>query len=124
MKTNRKLTRGKKVELKFLEGIRNRCPRDPHILRALGELYTSVGCFEEGLQTDLELIKILPEESEAWYNLGCSYALTGEKDSAFHALERAVELGYKDARWMTEDDDLVALRDDPRFPRLISKARS
>jgi len=115
----RKPRRDDLVEIEFLESLRRRRPGDARILRALGDLYTRVGRIEEGLKVDLELVKLCPDESEAWYNLGCSYALLGEKDKAFDVLSRAVDLGYRDQEWLLEDVDLESLRQDPRFARLL-----
>lgn len=116
------VSRALRIEIGFLESLRNRCPRNRLILEALGELYTKIGRYDEGLQVDLELTRLTPREALAWYNLGCSYALVGRKDDAFEALSRAVDLGYGDAGWMSRDHDLDSLRDDPRFKRLVTRA--
>jgi Flp pilus assembly protein TadD len=110
--------------MQFLEAVRGRCPRNPLLLEALGELYTRAGRFQEGLQVDLELVGMRPDEPIVWYNLGCSYALTGHKEQAFNALTKAVELGYADSDWMLKDSDLQSLREDPRFPQLVKRVRS
>ena len=94
------------------------------VLKALGDLYTSVGRVNEGLQIDLTLSKMCPTESEVWYNLGCSYALTGEKEQALHALVRSVDLGYKDLHWMCRDTDLASLRGDERFEALLLRLKN
>ena len=91
------------------------------VLRALGDLYTKVGKVEEGLQVDKDLSLLCPFESEVWYNLGCSYALTGRKEEAFDALDHAIRLGYEDPDWMARDRDLESLREDPRFEKLVKK---
>ncbi len=116
--------RDEKVEISFLESVRNRCPRNQLLLEALGELYTGASRYEDGLRVDEELIKVCPKEPVAWYNLGCSYALVGRKDEAFTALSRAVELGYSDRDWMLRDGDLETLRNDPRFFKLVNHTRS
>ena len=110
------------VEVLFLEALRKRCPRHPGVLKALGDLYTGTGRIEEGLDVDVLLSRLCPRDDMVWYNLGCSYALTGQADRAFEALDRAVELGYRDTAWMRKDDDLASLRDDPRFSRLLQRA--
>ena len=75
-----KMPRSLRVELRFLEGVRNRYPADAKVLKAIGDLYTQAGHYEAGLEVDLKLSRICPEESEVWYNLGCSLALVGRKD--------------------------------------------
>jgi len=116
-------SRAKKVEISFLEGLKGRCPDDPKVLKALAELYTKTGRVEDGLAADLDLVRLCPAESEVWYNLGCSYALTGRKDEALAALSRAIDLGYEDYQWMSADGDLSSLREDPRFVSLLKTAR-
>ncbi len=111
------------VEMRFLEGVRNRCPKDSRVLKALGDLYTRTGELEKGLDVDRNLVRMCPKEPEVWYNLGCSHALVGEKEEAFEALSRAVELGYSDRDWMSRDNDLRSIRKDPRFRLLLQQLR-
>lgn len=112
------------VEISFLEGLRARCPDNPRVLEALGDLYTQVGRYDDGLSIDKEVVKLCPEESTAWYNLACSYALTGHVEHALTTLERAIALGYDDYRWMRKDPDLKSLHENPRFEELLRRARS
>ncbi len=113
-----------RVELNFLEGLNNRCPDDARILKALGDLYTGVGEHQKGLEVDERLVRLCPDESGVWYNLGCSYALLGRKDDAFRALFKAVELGYVDHDWMLRDKDLESIRRDTRFRQLLKRVIS
>jgi Flp pilus assembly protein TadD len=110
-------------ELRFLERLRSRCPRDVGVLKALGDLYTKAGRIDDGLEIDRFLVRLCPRDDMVWYNLGCSYALLGQEDRALHALGQAVDLGYRDANWMRKDQDLVSLREDPRFAALIKRAK-
>ena len=119
----RAANRSERVEIGFLESIRKRCAPNRMILETLGELYTRTGRYEEGLSADLELTRICPSEAIVWYNLGCSYALISRKNDAFAALTKAIELGYKDIEWMSIDNDLESVRDDPRFRALLKRAR-
>ena len=120
-KKQSKPPRSIRVELAFLEKVRLRCPNDHNVLRAVGEMYTRIGDHKQGLQIDVQLAQIRPEDSEVWYNLGCSYALVGRRDDSFVALTRAVDLGYEDYDWMIRDADLEELRNDPRFQNLLSR---
>jgi tetratricopeptide (TPR) repeat protein len=117
------IRRSERVEMRFLEAVKGRCPDNGRVLEVLGELYTRTGRYEDGLKVDLELTRINPRESIAWYNLACSYALVGKKNESLNALEKAVEWGYSDFDWMRRDKDLGILRGDPRFEALLKKAR-
>lgn len=110
-----------RLELQFLEGVRRRVPGHEPVLQALGHLYTRVGRYEDGLNVDLELTRLQPDEPQNWYNLGCSYALIGERTKALAALQRSADLGYADAAWMKKDRDLDSLRGDPAFEALLQK---
>ena len=46
------------------------------------------------LQIDRRLVRLIPDDAIAWYNLACSYTVLGMIDPGFFALQRALELGY------------------------------
>jgi predicted Zn-dependent protease len=110
-----------RVEMEFLEALRKRCPKYTPVLEALGHIYTRAGRYEDGLRIDAELTFLRPNEPENWYNLACSYALVGQKDRAFDALDRAVSLGYNDVDWIMKDKDLKVLHADPRFKEILGR---
>ncbi|HEY3293893.1 MAG TPA: redoxin family protein [bacterium] len=57
------------------------------------------------------------------YDLGCGYALAGEKDSAFTWLFTAADLGFCDIEQYKKDEDLIPLRDDSRWNDLLAKVQ-
>lgn len=61
------------------------------------------------------------EKANIYYNLSCYYALSGEKESAIHCLEEAVQSGYANAENMMKDDDLKSIRQSKRFSQLINQ---
>ena len=89
------------------------------MLRVLGNILTLKGRYAEGLQIDKRLVAAAPGDALAHYNLACSYALLKRPDQALKTLRRAVELGYRDFRYMREDRDLDSIRHDPRFRQLL-----
>lgn len=116
-------TKPTRLEVEFLEALRRRCPAHEPILEALGHVYTRAGRFQDGLQVDLELTRLRPDDPESWYNLACSHALLGAHPAALQALERAIQCGYADAHWMESDPDLASLAADPEFLRLVQHVR-
>jgi tetratricopeptide (TPR) repeat protein len=108
-------------ELDFFGGILSRCPDYVDALRIMGNLLTLKGRFAEGLQIDKRLVQLRPEDPLAHYNLACSYALLKRADLSLKTLRRAVELGYRDFRYMREDRDLDSIRHDPRFRQLLKE---
>lgn len=119
MDHDRQTSDSEQVELRFLESLKESLPGDDSVLRALGDLYTRTGRFDDGYAIDLELTRLAPDDPVIWYNLACSQALLKKKSEAFESLDRAVDLGYSDDGHMREDSDLEFLRDDPRFEGLI-----
>jgi beta-lactamase regulating signal transducer with metallopeptidase domain/Flp pilus assembly protein TadD len=57
----------------------------------------------------------------AYYNAGCSYALSNQPGEAITALESALDEGFEDLDMYSSDEDLNSLRDDPRFKKLMDK---
>lgn len=111
------------VEISFLEGLVRRDPAYVDALQLLGDDYTQRGRFEEGLRVDQKLSEIDPRNPLSFYNLACSLSLTGKLDEAAQALESALDLGYRDFKWMSRDPDLKALRKHPHYVRLRDKIR-
>jgi tetratricopeptide (TPR) repeat protein len=106
-------------ELEFFSAILKRYPDYVDVLRVLGNLLTLKGRYADGLQIDRRLVQLRPNDALAHYNLACSYALLKRPDQALKTLRRAVELGYRDFRYMREDRDLDTIRHDPRFRQLL-----
>jgi Flp pilus assembly protein TadD len=101
-----------------------RKPGNVEALSELGHLYTRLGRHAEGLAVDRQVVRLMPEDATAHYNLACSLALTGAADEAFAELELAVELGYDDPDHLAADEDFASLRSDARFAALLERLRS
>ena len=114
-----------RIGLEFLAEILGRASaRHPAQLETLAELATTLtrlGRLEEGLAADQRLVHLVPEDPTVHYNLACSLALLGRKQTALDALERALALGYRDGEHLGADEDLDGLRDEPRFRALVAR---
>jgi tetratricopeptide (TPR) repeat protein len=106
-------------ELDFFGGVLSRNSGYVDVLRVMGNLLTLKGRFAEGLQIDKRLVQLKPNDALIHYNLACSYALLKRPEQSIKTLRRAVELGYRDFRYMREDHDLDSIRNDPRFRQLL-----
>jgi tetratricopeptide (TPR) repeat protein len=111
-------------ELDFFAKILERNPDYVDVLRVQGNNLTLKGRFLEGLQIDKRLVRLRPADALAHYNLACSYALLKKPEQSLKTLRKAVELGYRDFRYMREDRDLESIRHDPRFRQLIREFES
>ncbi len=106
-------------EIAFFGGILEHSPNYVDVLRILASLLTYKGRFTDGLKIDRRLVRLRPDDPLAHYNLACSYALLKRPDQCIKTLRRAVELGYRDFRYIREDPDLDTIRQDPRFRQLM-----
>jgi len=112
------------IEIGFIEGVVHRDPQYVEALQILGDDYTRRGKFEHGLKIDEQLAQLRPDDPTVLYNLACSYALTGQFELAISAINRAIDQGYDDFKWLMKDPDLKKLREDKRFKAIKQKLRS
>ena len=122
-KLSRKESRDLDVKIGFLEGIVRRDNRFVEALQLLGDHYTRRGQFRSSLKVDERLSRLDPANPMAFYNLACSYSLTGRFERAIAALEQALALGYRDFRWLARDPDLRELRQHPLYRGIAAKIR-
>lgn len=108
-------------EIGFFESILRRDPKYTEVIELLGGLYTKAGRISDGLKMDRKLVRLLPQNATAHYNLACSLALLKRRPDALRSLRQAVALGYDDIDWMTQDPDLDDLKGDPEFQRLLDE---
>jgi len=123
-KTGRAIQRDLDTKIEFLAGIVRRDPNYVDALQLLGDHYTQRGLFQEGLKVDERLAKLEPESSLVFYNLACSYSLTEHYDQAMSALDRALDLGYRDFAWLAKDPDLKKLRRQDAYADIKAKIRT
>jgi tetratricopeptide (TPR) repeat protein len=110
-------------EMGFFESVLKRDPRYTDVIEILGGLYTKHGRVADGLRMDRKLVRLLPRNATAHYNLACSLALMKRKADALKSLRQAVELGYRDFDWMQQDPDLEGLKHDPGFQALLHQLK-
>lgn len=108
-------------EIDFLGRVLERDPFFVDAIRVLGNHLAAKGEYARVLQLDRRLVRLVPENAIAWYNLACTYAVLGMADPAFSTLQRALELGYRFIDRLRQDPDLKSLRRDPRFLRLLRR---
>jgi tetratricopeptide (TPR) repeat protein len=112
---------GRRFLVEFYEAELARNPDNLEALAELGHLHTLLGDLERGLAIDRRLVRLVPGEPTARYNLACSLALLGHREEALESLETAVELGYDDPDHLLGDEDLASLREEPRFRALVGR---
>ncbi len=110
-------------QIEMYERLLARLPEWVEVLEALAELYRRRQRHRDGLAIDLKLTLLRPRDPRAHYNLACRYALLRQPEQALRVLRKAIELGYRDFRFMEQDEDLRPLRQDPRFRKLLEEFR-
>lgn len=110
-------------DMRFFESVLRRSPDYTEVIEILGGLYTKHGRIADGLRMDRKLVRLLPENATAHYNLACSLALSKRQTDAIRSLERAIDLGYTDVDWMLQDPDLEDLKRHPGFAAILAKMK-
>ena len=108
-------------EIEFLERVLERDPFFVDAIRVQANNLAARGEYARALQLDRRLVRLIPDNAIAWYNLACTYSVLGMIEPAFSSLQRSLELGYRFGRRLRKDPDLKALRRDPRFLRLLRR---
>jgi tetratricopeptide (TPR) repeat protein len=122
-KLSRASQRDLDTRIEFMEGLVRRDPDYVDALQLLGDHYTQRGRYADGLKVDENLSRLEPRDPLVFYNLACSYSLTGQFDCAVAALQKALQLGYRDFKWLAKDPDLRALRQLPIYRDIQNKIR-
>ncbi|AEE50573.1 TPR end-of-group domain-containing protein [Haliscomenobacter hydrossis] len=86
----------------------------------LGTLLFSLNKNQQGIKCYEKAVQLQPN-GDNYYNLACGYALSGQKDNAFNALNKAIENGFKDKGQFEGDTDLESLKADARWKALLEK---
>ncbi|MBC7931958.1 MAG: tetratricopeptide repeat protein [Rubrivivax sp.] len=94
-------------------------PRDPDSLYDRGVIELNRGDFVSAQELFERALKRDPDAADTHYALAASRARLGSVEPALHSLERAVELKPVLRVRAQTDSDLVALRNDPEFERIV-----
>ncbi|HEX5399762.1 MAG TPA: hypothetical protein VFY06_12025 [Verrucomicrobiae bacterium] len=111
------------TKISFMEGLVRRDPDYVDALQLLGDHYTQRGRYNDGLKVDERLARLAPGNAIVFYNLACSYSLTDQFERAALALEKALNLGYRDFTWLAKDPDLKKLRQQPAYDQIKQQIR-
>ncbi|MHC4389802.1 MAG: TlpA family protein disulfide reductase [Planctomycetota bacterium] len=88
--------------------------------RGLEEL--RAGEHTKSAETFQEVIRLRPDQSEAYYNVACAYALGGDLSASIDWLKKAIDKGFDDADHIDSDTDLDAIRKERAFHELMNTA--
>ena len=120
-KLTRKEQRDLDIEIHFMEGVIHRDPKCIEAWRVLSDDYAWRGKLDEGLKADAQLARMQPDDPAVLYNLACSHSLANNFEEAVAALAQSVARGFNDFKWLMKDPDLVNLRKEPLFKKILAK---
>jgi DNA-binding winged helix-turn-helix (wHTH) protein/tetratricopeptide (TPR) repeat protein len=98
-------------------------PNDPLIISLQGLLHALMGNGEAAIDSVTRACSIPRSFGHAhhtYYQIACTLALTGRRETAFEWLERSVSTGFACWPFFLKDSCLASLRDLPEFELLIS----
>jgi hypothetical protein len=106
-------------ELRFFGEIIRRHHSNLDLLRLHARNLVASERIMESMSIAKKIVDLCPSDVHAHYNLACGHSLLRQPDPAFQSLRKALELGYRDFKYILEDPDLEPLREDPRFRVLL-----
>jgi len=112
-KTNRASRRDLDIKIQFLEGLVRRDP--DYVTRCNCWATTTRNMAATSMASRWMNISRDSNRAARWsfYNLACSCSLTGQFDRAASALETALQLGYRDFRWLARTPTFTSSASNP-----------
>jgi tetratricopeptide (TPR) repeat protein len=86
-----------------------------------GDALMSEGKHAEALAAYQQAMKEGNTRDNTAYSAACALALLGRKKEALEQLSRAAEWGFRDVKWMQQDEDLASLRAEKGFAALVAR---
>jgi tetratricopeptide (TPR) repeat protein len=80
----------------------------------------SLGKYTEAIAFFERALEINNQQPMTLFNLARSRARLNDRDKAFDSLEKAVGVGFNQLDMLKKEEDLAALRDDPRFKKALT----
>jgi len=106
---------------KAYEALLEQNPQDGRSAFRAAFAWHTAGKLDKAIEAHKRAAKFEQARPTALYNLGCAFALKGDKDKAFDALMQARKAGFDQLDHMRQDSDLESLRDDGRFESLFEE---
>jgi hypothetical protein len=69
-------------------------------------------------------IALRPNDTNVLYNAACTFGVLKKKQDALETLKKAIAYGYGNLEWIKQDPDLLLLRDDPEFQKLVNRGQA
>ena len=115
------------LRLRHIESLKVHLEQVPEDMRArilLANNFASLGSGSECVRQLNVALELCPHDSNILYNAACTYGILHKKEEALALLQKAVEHGFAAAEYARRDPDLMCLRDEPQFAKLLEELRS
>lgn len=99
-------------------------PEDTRAWTLGGCVLNDIGEHERAIEWVEKAISIAPDDVSVLHNAGCFYASSGNTERALDLFEKRLAQADIYQAWIDNDSDFDAIRDHPRFLRMLEKARS
>lgn len=110
-----------KAEKQFAISIQKN-DKDAYAYGGLAYVYVHTNRYQESNKYFKKTIELKPESSLVWYDYACGQALQKLIKDSFMSLEKALQLGYHNFKWLHADESLVNLRNQKdRWDKLMKK---
>ena len=107
--------------MRSLERYLRNHPDDEAALGRGAAVAAQLGDKARALELVEQALAVRPNSYIAAYNGACAFAILEDKDKALELLDRAVSNGRGNLAWIEHDDDLAALRGDPRYKAILNR---
>ncbi len=110
--------------IKAYEALTRQYPDSGEAWYLLGYCVHASGDLDRAIEIHIKAASFNDRKQRPLYNLACAYALKGEEDKAFAALDEAMAAGWNSPDYLVQDGDWTALRGDPRFKAALESMRA
>jgi len=115
------------VRQRLLAVLRQQLEQVPEDVRARILMAAELAGMGEIEETERHLrmaLALRPNDTNVLYNAACTYGILKKKQEALDTLKKAIECGYGNLEWIKQDPDLLLLRDDAEFQKLVSRGQA
>jgi serine/threonine protein kinase/Flp pilus assembly protein TadD len=117
-----------KVRDRLVVVLRQQLEKVPEDVRArilLAAELAGMGGEVEETERHLQMaVALRPNDTNVLYNAACTYGILNKKQEALDSLKKAIECGYGNLEWIKQDPDLLLLRDEPEFKKLVTRGQA
>jgi adenylate cyclase len=99
-------------------------PEDTRAWTLGGSTLADIGEHERAIEWINKAIEIAPDDVSVLHNAGCFFASNGDTERALDCFEKRLAQADIYQAWIDNDTDFDSIRNNPRFLKMLEKARS